>query len=191
MHDPELSWARPILSAAERVEYPRLLSGAERLRAEGMQQLARDSFLRGRALLASLAHAAGEHGAIVAACPDCGGPHGRPVIAGSRLQVGLSRCATAVVAVSSWDAAVGVDVEPRVASAARLDAIDTLTGHRSIAHWTAVEAVLKADGRGLRVDPSEVVIEGGEARVLDRPVRYRLMVPELDEFLQVTVAVAI
>ena len=35
-----------------------------------------------------------------------------------------------------------------------------------LAHWTRVEAVLKADGRGLRVDPREVVVDGrpGNAR---------------------------
>jgi 4'-phosphopantetheinyl transferase len=191
MGDPELRWARPGLSAGERIEYLRRLPDAERVRLAGVRAEARDSFLQGRALLATLADAAGEHGAIAALCPDCGGPHGRPMIDGSRLRLGLSHCATAVVAVSSWGAAVGVDVERRAASAARLDAIDRLTGHRSIAHWTAVEAVLKADGRGLRVDPSQVVIERGEARVLDRPQRYRLMAPELDESLQVSVAVAV
>ena len=69
-----------------------------------------------------------------------------------------------------------------------------MAGGEGIAHWTRVEATLKADGRGLRVDPREVRITGSEteleAQVVDRPTRYRILEPALHPGLQVSVAIA-
>jgi 4'-phosphopantetheinyl transferase len=122
-----------------------------------------EPFLAGRTLLRRLAGrmtgiAQGDI-VIVATCPDCGGPHGRPAVEGSALHVGLAHCGSTVVAVASWDGPVGVDIEDLATPASRIAAVAALTGLRSLRHWTRVEAVLKADGRGLRVDPGLVRID--------------------------------
>jgi 4'-phosphopantetheinyl transferase len=146
----------------------------------------------GRALLRGLAAAqlgvAPEDVPLVQRCPDCGGPHGRPVVEGSDLHVSLSRCALGTVAVAAWGRAIGVDVEPRELPPERLDAIRSVAGGDGVAHWTAVEAVLKADGRGLRVDPRRVRVDGGVAWIEGEPARYALVEPDLAPELQVTVA---
>ena len=41
--------------------------------------------------------------------------------------------------------------------------------------WVRAEAVLKADGRGLRVDPGAVVVRGALARIGDEPTPYRIV----------------
>jgi len=149
----------------------------------------------GRALLRRLAAeqlgVAPEEVPLEQRCPDCGGPHGRPAIRGSGLHVSLSRCPGGAVAVAVWGRAIGVDVEPRELPAARLDAIRTVAGGEGVAHWTRVEAVLKADGRGLRVDPRAVRIRGGLATIADEPARYRLLEPDIRPDLHVTVALAL
>ncbi len=190
---PALRWARPALSDVERVSGLRLLSSLESKRYEGIvQQQSRDSFLVGRILLRSLAGdllgIAPQKVALSADCPDCSKPHGRPVIDGVNLHVSLSRCDVAVVAVANWGAAIGVDVEPRSVSRQRERAIGSLTGNPTVAQWTGVEAVLKADGRGLRVDPSGVVIEGHRANL--EGSSYWLTTPDVDDELMVSVAVA-
>ncbi len=110
--------------------------------------------------------------AIDARCPDCGRQHGRPTITGTDLFVSLSHADDLTVAALSESAPIGVDIERRHASAERLAAIREITGGGDVHHWTAVEAVLKADGRGLRLDPRAVHITGGSA-TLER-VQYAL-----------------
>ena len=174
------------------------LSPTERRRFDGTPPGTRDSFLAGRVLLRRLvATQLGiepDQVPLTAVCPDCGGPHGRPVVEGSELRVSLARCDVGVVAVAAWGRELGVDVEP-TADAERSElAIRSVAGGEGLAHWTRVEATLKADGRGLRVDPREVRITGSgaelEARVADRPTRYRILEPALHPELQVSVAIA-
>jgi len=155
-----------------------------------------DQFALGRELIRELvSDMTGEPVAtvqITATCPDCGGPHGRPFVEGSELHIGLSHSATATVAVASWDAPVGVDVEEAATPPAAVAAIATLTGEASLLHWTRVEAVLKADGRGLRVDPASVVVDERDGRVEASigasPQRYLLSQPDVDADLVVSVA---
>jgi len=127
---------------------------------------------------------------LVAVCSDCGGPHGKPVVVGSTLHVSLAHSPVAVVAAASWDAPVGIDLEGRP-TAAVLAAIGSLTGEESLTRWTRIEAILKADGRGLRVDPGHVVIEEREGWVVGASTRYRLTEVELGPDVIVSVAVAI
>lgn len=151
-----------------------LLSESERARFDRERHPER--FLTGRMLLRELA--AGFTGAdlesitITAGCPDCGQPHGRPMIEGTELFVSLSHADEISVAALIQGAAIGVDVEPRDASPERLAAIREIAGGDDLRHWTRVEAVLKADGRGLRVDPREVVIDGDQAEL--GGIRYSL-----------------
>jgi phosphopantetheinyl transferase len=103
-------------------------------------------------------------------CEHCGrSGHGRPTVTGADVRVGLSRSGDVVVLAATTGAVLGVDVE-RVGAvaAAPVDAwsgAELATLRRSgssaaarTALWTAKEAVLKADGRGLRVDLRSVSV---------------------------------
>ncbi|UBQ01257.1 4'-phosphopantetheinyl transferase superfamily protein [Curtobacterium sp. TXMA1] len=135
------------------------------------------------ALLAAVASAHHIDSAAVRAgrvCPHCGSTeHGRPwaTVEGRPIPVSLARTpareaggagttAIAVVAGAERSDAVGIDLErvDRVA-AAPLDAF-TLTELARLrddrdrtAAWAVKEAVLKRDGRGLRVDPAAVEVD--------------------------------
>jgi 4'-phosphopantetheinyl transferase len=100
--------------------------------------------------------------------------------------VSLSHCASAVVAVASVEGRLGVDVEPLDGSAERAAAIASVAGAGGIRRWTSVEAVLKCDGRGLRVDPRGVEVTTDSATLGD--ARYELWHPALAVDLQATIA---
>lgn len=110
---------------------------------------------RGRALLHELV---GDR-EIVAICPDCGGPHGRPVAVDGPA-ISLTHVGDTSIAVSSDADAVGVDAERHDADTSSLAIV---AGDVTVEHWTRVEAVLKADGRGLRVDPLTIEFDGDRA----------------------------
>ncbi|CAI9400720.1 4'-phosphopantetheinyl transferase family protein [Nocardioides sp. T2.26MG-1] len=80
-------------------------------------------------------------------CPWCGAAdHGRPVLAGrSEPHLSISRAGPLTVVAVCDTAPVGVDVE-------RADA----AGAESTVTWVRTEALLKATGHGLRVDPATV-----------------------------------
>ncbi|WP_223692830.1 4'-phosphopantetheinyl transferase family protein [Leifsonia poae] len=131
---------------------------------------------------------------IQARCPDCGGAHGRPVVmapaAATRIRVSLSHVGDTVVAAASLDRAVGVDAEPADAATdpERTTAIEHVSGREGadpLARWTSIEAVLKADGRGLRVDPSAVTF----GRSVDG-VRMLARLPDSDRVYEVWEAAA-
>lgn len=196
---PVLRWIRPQLNEHARSQALELISPAERERHDGTPEHRRTSFLAGRLILRRLAaELLGIEPAsveLVAVCPDCGGAHGRPVLTDSTLQLSLSHSRDAVVAAASWDAPVGVDIESLDQSAAAVSAIASLTGEASLLRWTRIEAILKADGRGLRVDPGQVSIaevdDHLEGRVSGESTRYRLSEVELQPDLRVSLAVAI
>jgi 4'-phosphopantetheinyl transferase len=75
----------------------------------------------------------------------------------------------AVVAVSREHGRIGVDATP--AEAAGLDRV--LPGAADAQAWARAEAVLKADGRGLAVDPGRVAVrvsaDGWRAWIVERP----------------------
>lgn len=133
-------------------------------------------------------------------CAHCGSSdHGKPGFAGLPVLVSIAYAGPAVfVALASADrhSALGVDAEElksdAAAEAARGSAPEggacvTADPASSLERWTAVEAVLKADGRGLRVDPSGVAFGPDDlARVGGD--RYRLRRAVVDEGFLVTVA---
>jgi len=162
------------------------LTAAERERCDTSSRPG--SFLAGRLLLRDLIAELGAEGDLVAVCPDCGGPHGKPLLQGSSLQLSLSHGAGVVVAAASWDAPVGIDVEAPP-SAAALAAIGEVAGEATLERWTRVEAILKADGRGLRVDPRRVIITGDEGE-LDG-TRYAVSEHDLAPGVRVSVAVRV
>jgi 4'-phosphopantetheinyl transferase len=158
------------------------LGPSDRNRLARLDGDARHRFLSGRvaAITAIGRLVADPMGAstIDACCAECGGPHGRPEVSGTTgtVHVAIAHAAGRAFAVASRSR-IGVDAEPLDTPAERLDAIRALTrsgGGGPLARWTAIEAVLKADGRGLRVDPREVQIGRAAGNVADRGIRYRL-----------------
>ena len=147
-----------------------------------------------------------EHGdvEITGRCPDCGGSHGRPVVREPRgaRSFGVSRtyAATSPIVAVRTGGAVGVDAESRVGMpAARLEAIRALRpgcDGDALREWTRVEAVLKADGRGLRVDPAAVRLtpltsSAAQATVDGDPRVYEVSEVALGSDLVVSVALQI
>lgn len=141
-------------------------------------------------------------------CPHCGSTeHGRPwaTAAGREVPVSLARVpargpgrpgvtAIAVVTGTARTVAVGIDLE-RVArvAAAPLDVFTSAELARlrddrdRTAAWAAKEAVLKHDGRGLRVDPAavEVDLARGAARFARRDHPVTVLWPAPDTVLAV------
>jgi 4'-phosphopantetheinyl transferase len=133
-----------------------------------------------RALVAQLAGVDPAEVLIDARCPDCGGPHGRPVVMGPdaarTIRVSLAYAGTAIVTAARVGGAIGVDAERRD-SAPTATVGDRRAAVRALVpplpddvdpllHWTRIEAVLKADGRGLRVDPGTVTFTAESERLL-------------------------
>ena len=98
------------------------------------------------------------------ACPRCGGPHGPVTLEDSDLVGSVSYAGGfAIVAVAAPDAASGIGIDAELAVDPHRDAVGlagVLGPDRAadVRAWTRVEAALKADGRGLRVDPGLVEI---------------------------------
>ena len=199
MDIPEIRWTRTDLNPRARERARGVLSVEERDRHDAMPAHARASFLAGRLLLRTLA--ADLMGLtplavqLTARCPDCGGAHGKPQLRGESLHLSLSRTDMVVVAAASWDALVGIDVERLDQPAERIAAIGVITGEATLSSWTRAEAVLKADGRGMRVDPALVGFEetaaGLQATVADSAVRYLVREVDVQAGLLVSTAVAL
>ena len=101
-----------------------------------------------RALLTELLPGA----AFVSRCASCGGDHGRIRVVGTDAAVSVSYTDGWAFAVAGLGGAcLGLDAVP--AAAAGLERVLPRGDARS---WARVEAVLKADGRGLAVDPARV-----------------------------------
>ena len=195
---PILRWIRPELNANATDAALAVLSPSERRRFDDLAGQRRRAFLAGRLVLRRLvSEMTGEEPGdvqLVAACPDCGREHGKPLAVGSGLHLSLSHASGVVVAGAAWDGPIGIDVERPELSADALRAIGSVAGTPSLVHWTRVEAILKADGRGLRVDTSMVTIEsvGGrrEGWIADSPQRYDLDEVDLAPGVRVSVAIA-
>jgi 4'-phosphopantetheinyl transferase len=105
-------------------------------------------------------------------CPLCGEDHGRPVALDDRRGTQFSLAHTSgMVVVAVADTVVGVDVEPTSRTTAAEDLVAALNEHDAaevdllppqardralLASWVRTEAVLKARGTGLGVDPATV-----------------------------------
>lgn len=110
-------------------------------------------------------------------CPRCGGAHGPVTVEDAAVRVSVSYAgAFAVVAIADGAAvsALGIDAElahDPVRDALGLAGVLGPGSSASVRAWTRVEASLKADGRGLRVDAAGV-------RVRTRPDGWTADVPE-------------
>ncbi|MFF1559409.1 4'-phosphopantetheinyl transferase family protein [Streptomyces sp. NPDC058279] len=161
--------AAAVLDAAERERAGRLVRPGDR-----HAYLA--SHLGLRALLGGyLGAAPGDVALIREECPCCGGPHGRPAVAGGGVHFSLSH--TAGVAYLAFAALpIGVDVEATPGPAVVSDVLSTLhpaetaeltalaEADRPVALgrlWARKEAVLKATGAGLAQGIAEPYVGSG------------------------------
>lgn len=189
-HRPvQVLWTIPVraatietgLSSAER-------DRMEKMRAAGAPPADQDSFATSRALLRAALGAwmgVGRGDVTVrSVCSACGGAdHGRPVVpqvlgAARPPQISLTHAGDVVAVAISDVGPVGVDVEPHrepfdgfddvaLAPAERaelrtLEPRDATTAR--LRAWVRKEAVLKATGAGLAVDPRGVVVRGCRGR---------------------------
>jgi 4'-phosphopantetheinyl transferase len=147
-------------------------------------------------LVAQLAGVPASDVVIEARCPDCGGPHGRPIVmhppAARDVRVTLAYAGSSIVSAAIAGRSLGVDAEP-AGEAARAETFRGPFGDDALRHWTRIEAALKADGRGLRVDPHQVAVEQHGAHpiaaVPGDPRRYALHDVALVDALVVSLAV--
>lgn len=101
---------------------------------------------------------------ITNACDRCGGPHGRVRAEQTGMLAAVAYAggyAFVCVAPETVAAAVGIDAEALTdgrRDAAGLTGVVRPGETASVRDWTRIEAVLKADGRGLSVDPSHVAV---------------------------------
>jgi 4'-phosphopantetheinyl transferase len=162
----EVAWARPgagqvsaaALNAAERERAHRLLRDADRARFVAAHALL-------RTVLASWTGAAAAELTFDAQCRACGERHGKPTLA-SGPHFSLSYAGDRVVVAVTSIGPVGVDVEDH--AAVRFDGFDSValaSGERAPVDaaaratvWVRKEAILKATGHGLAVDPSRVEV---------------------------------
>lgn len=158
------------------------LSAVDQARAAAYPAQRRARFTTGRALLAELV-AERFPGAVgwevtTGPCPRCGGLHGAVTLSGLPALASLSYAdAMVVAAVASLDdlSRLGVDAErddPEVARSADLAGLLGCDPQVSLHRWTQVEAVVKADGRGLLLDPAAVNFDAGSAWIDDDPTPY-------------------
>jgi 4'-phosphopantetheinyl transferase len=161
------------------------LSGVERERLSAYRrQEDRDRFVAGAMLARSVAArqlrippASVE---LDRTCPQCGRPHGKPHLspaqyaAAGGLELSISHADRLVGLAATLGHPVGLDVEPVVvqgdpAEIARVAlAPDELSAYAAVPadlgaaalmrYWTRKEAVLKALGTGLRIEPSSLVV---------------------------------
>lgn len=117
--------------------------------------------------------------------------YGRPSLLDCPADFSISHAAGAVVCAISLEDRVGLDIEPYAALPPRdLRAVmgeeewaDIMEAKvptlRGLQIWTSKEAALKADGRGLSLDPREV--DARTELVLVRGATWRVLRPELGE----------
>jgi len=175
---------RAVLSAAERERLSALLTPASRAGFGAAHALL-------RVVLAGGFGCAPGEVIVQARCATCGGPHGRPVVRrpGAREpgpHVSLAHTRGLVLVAVTGAGEVGVDVE--VVDRAALAQVDGVAlapqERRAIANlagdeaagarattWVRKEALLKATGQGLSVEPRDVVLSSPVRSGPDAPPR--------------------
>jgi 4'-phosphopantetheinyl transferase len=184
-------WATP---GSYRPALDHLLDGAERGRADAFRRAEdRVRFTLGAVVLRMAAAeetgTAPDEVTVRRDCPRCGAPHGRPELPGTGLHASVSHSGDRVAVAVTRLAPVGVDVEeilPDVDVAAIVGPVlgtappEDLAGFHVV--WCRKEAVVKATGDGLRVDPRTVRVSPAAepARLVSYPDRPGLEVTLTD-----------
>ncbi|MFG6504423.1 chemotaxis protein CheY [Microbacterium sp. P05] len=112
-------------------------------------------------------------------CPFCGGPHGPVRLDDAPLLASVTYAGVyAIVGLTARANAsrLGIDAEPLVDGVRDRAGLTGVLGRgrpADVRAWTRVEAALKADGRGLRIEPAEVEVTRGASGWAARvPGRY-------------------
>ena len=165
---------------------PRLndLSPQDQARAAGFGVDRRREFVVGRSLVSGLIGRlfpeASGWSVGTRVCARCGNRHGGVEVVGVPAVAGVSYArgiVVAAVAPSPPTGSVGVDVERDAADTTRTRDLERLLGRSRqpvLLRWTRIEAVLKADGRGLLVEPRDVRVRGTHASIAGATARYEL-----------------
>lgn len=100
---------------------------------------------------------------ITNTCARCGGPHGpvRTSDASTRPAIAYAGDVAVVAVAGAGPGSFALDAEVQhdpVRDAAGLDGVLGGLAAPHLREWVRVEAALKADGRGLRVDPGDVAV---------------------------------
>lgn len=158
------------------------LSGPDLLRLDELAPGLRNGFVVGRLLIhtlvAGLFPHATEWSVTASACRRCGRPHAGVELEGVPARASVSYAADlAVVAVAptSQVSRLGLDVEFGVADTGRMEELRRMLGASTepiLRRWTRVGAVLKADGRGLLIDPGSVHLRRGGAWIAGQAASY-------------------
>ena len=177
------------------------LDEVERTRAATLPAQQASRFVQARALLRGVLGArlgcSARDVALHATCPECGGAHGRVVLAaGVGPQVSITRAGALIAVAVTDDGAVGVDIESHAAVSAAPLAGVALSGPELTAHrrrrrpartpalaraWVTAESALKAAGTGLRTDPAELEIHSARGRrTALAPDGTRTLIADLD-----------
>lgn len=96
-------------------------------------------------------------------CARCGGPHGpvRTTDASARPAVAYASGVAVAAVASRGSGTFAIDAEVETEPVRDAAGLNGILGARSgvrLRDWVRVEAALKADGRGLRVDPGTVAV---------------------------------
>ena len=103
-------------------------------------------------------------GAVVRSgpCARCGGSHGRPRVEDIAAEISVAYAGRRAYAASvprSHAVSLGIDAEEGDDRSPA--GVERMRPATTLRDWTRIEAALKADGRGLAVDPALVRIDGG------------------------------
>lgn len=184
--DVAIAWARP--DAVGRLSDDDLaaLGPAQLVRHRALDPVRAAGFRAGRRLLRDLILSLGGSTAapIDSACARCGGDHDVPRTPGFVLSVSHAPDLVVVAAVRG-SMPMAVDVEPDTAGerARELAPLFAPRPAPDLAEWTRIEAAIKADGRGVAIDPAAVRLlpdpSGATPRewwaaLPDRPTRLRV-----------------
>lgn len=160
--DITIAWARPPAVRGFAEDDLAAMGESQVARYRALDPVRAEGFLAGRALLRQLILRLGGASGVTldSACPRCGRDHGVPRTRGFVLSVSHAHDLVAV-AVSRGSAPMAIDVE-HAASSTRVAELAPLFAPRpapDLAEWTRIEAAVKADGRGLAIDPADVRLQ--------------------------------
>jgi len=172
----EIAWTDAAACTAPTASVWDRLGEQQARRHAALSGIAAQRFLAGRVMLLALITQLTDSDDLgfTTTCERCGADHGRPRLQHAPVAVSVSYAGpvVAVAAVRLGDAnAVGIDIERRPLGKADepLHELANLFGSATppdIAQWTMLEAVVKADGRGIRLDLSTVHIGEPSSGVL-------------------------
>lgn len=154
-----VAWARPSDENALTETELAAMGERQRERHRELRGERAAGFLAGRALIRELVRrlGGGPDVRLDSTCARCGAAHAVPRTPGFTLSVSHAEDLVAV-AIAPGNSLLGIDLErnTRAARTAELAPLFAPAPAPDLAGWTRIEAAIKADGRGIGIDPSTV-----------------------------------